>query len=288
LDDQIERLLGMDLAVIVDMHSVQVNEGDSVYSGDLETEDAFVEDFLLFWGGLAGHLKKYDPDMVFFEMFNEPVFLGNPSRWVDDILPRTLAAVREAAPDHTLIAEGWGWASIDGLLDVTPVADPNVVYNFHFYDPFLFTHQGADWVDEREVANLFAVPYPSDPENVVTMMFDRYSRAGQDAVMAYGAEEWNAEKLEERILRAVEWAEEHGVHIICTEFGAYAPVSPKNSRVQWITDVVSIFEKYGIGWVMWEYDAGFGFVERTSDGSANEVLEYDEGVLGALGLTLEN
>ncbi len=279
LDSQIDRLLAADLAVIIDLHTVNVDEGATVYSGALETDDAFVENFLAFWGGLAGHLKKYDPDQLLLEVFNEPVFYDNQSRWVEDILPRTLAVVRAAAPDHTLIASGTRWASIDGLLLVTPIDDPNIVYNFHFYEPFLFTHQGANWIDDPTIASLFAVPYPSDPETVITPLFDRFSPAAQDAVRRYGEERWNIEKLDARISQAVAWAEEHGVHLICTEFGSYAPLAPKNSRVQWITDVRTTFEKYGIAWVMWEYDSDFGLVERV----AGE-LKYNEDVITALGL----
>ncbi|KAB2865592.1 MAG: glycoside hydrolase family 5 protein [Anaerolineae bacterium] len=279
LDSQIDRILAADLAVIIDLHTVNVDEGATVYSGDLETDDAFVENFLAFWGGFASHLKKYDPDLLFLEVFNEPVFLNNQSRWVEDILPRTLAAVRVAAPDHTLIASGTRWSSIDGLLLVTPVDDPNIVYNFHFYEPFIFTHQGASWVDDPVIKSLFGVPYPSDPEKVVTPLFDRYSPEGQTYLRGYGEERWNIEKLDAWISKAVAWAEEHGVQLICTEFGAYAPLAPKNSRIQWISDVRTTFEKYGIAWVMWEYDGSFGFVERV----AGE-LKYNEDVITALGL----
>lgn len=279
LDSQIDRLLAADLAVIIDLHTVNVDEGATVYSGDLETDDAFVENFLAFWGGLAGHLKKYDPDLLFLEVFNEPVFLNNQSRWVEDILPRTLATVRAAAPDHTLIASGTRWSSIDGLLLVTPVDDPNIVYNFHFYEPFIFTHQGASWVDDPVIQSLFGVPYPYGLETTVAPLFDRYSPEAQLYVQSYAEEGWNIEKLDARISQAVAWAEEHGVQLICTEFGAYAPLAPKNSRVQWISDVRTTFEKYGIAWVMWEYDSDFGFVERV----AGE-LKYNEDVITALGL----
>jgi endoglucanase len=31
------------------------------------------------------------------------------------------------------------------LLALQPLADGNVIYNFHFYEPHEFTHQGANW-----------------------------------------------------------------------------------------------------------------------------------------------
>ena len=40
-----------------------------------------------------------------------------------------------------------------------------MIYTFHDYEPFPFTHQGATWTDPA-VAPLRDVPYPSTPENV--------------------------------------------------------------------------------------------------------------------------
>jgi len=34
----------------------------------------------------------------------------------------------------------------------------NILYEFHFYEPFLFTHQGADWTDGK--TNITNLPYP--------------------------------------------------------------------------------------------------------------------------------
>jgi hypothetical protein len=68
----------------------------------------------------------------------------DPYRWTG-IQTRAAAAIRETAPRSTIIATGPNWSDIADLLTRLPLADGNVIYNFHFYDPHEFTHQGAGW-----------------------------------------------------------------------------------------------------------------------------------------------
>jgi len=101
----------------------------------------------------------------------------------------------------------------------------------------------------------------------------------QTALKRYGEQWWNAEKIDEEIGKAGEWAKEHGVPVICDEFGVYRSYSQPKHRVQWIHDVRIAFEKHEIGWCMWNYDGGFGMVIE-QDGK-NVV---DKPVAKALGL----
>jgi len=78
-------------------------------------------------------LCNRDPERVFFEILNEPE-VSDPYRWAG-IQARVAAAIREAAPRHTIIATGPNYSDIADLLTLHPLADGNVIYNFHFYDP---------------------------------------------------------------------------------------------------------------------------------------------------------
>ena len=95
------------------------------------------------WRRLAAHYANRDPERVFFEIMNEPE-VSDPYRWAG-IQARVAAAIREAAPHNTIIATGPNYSDILDLLTQHPLADGNVIYNFHFYDPHEFTHQGASW-----------------------------------------------------------------------------------------------------------------------------------------------
>ncbi|MBN1420601.1 MAG: cellulase family glycosylhydrolase [Planctomycetes bacterium] len=246
-DAALDMMLAADLAVIVDFHT------EDGYKRAIEKDDAAVERFVAMWRALAKHLATRDPERVFLEVMNEPV-IRDAGRW-DGIQRKVLAAMRESAPKHTLIATGPQWSSVDQLLLIRPVEDRNVVYNFHCYDPFAFTHQSAGWVGEP-VRSLKDVPYPSSPEAVEKILAGMTDERAKAALRRYGEERWNVEKIDSRIARAAKWGAEHGVPVTCNEFGVYRR-APADDRARCIADVRETLEKHGIGWCMWDYAGGF-------------------------------
>jgi len=48
----------------------------------------------------------------------------------------------------SILATGVQWSNLDTLLELKPLKDHNIIYNFHFYEPHIFTHQGASWIPE--------------------------------------------------------------------------------------------------------------------------------------------
>ncbi|MCU0495992.1 MAG: glycoside hydrolase family 5 protein [Anaerolineae bacterium] len=282
IDRGFERLLDHDLAILVDIHSTSLADSDaSNYSGALENPE-FVTVFTRFWQSFARYLadeRGYDPETMFFGPMNEPVFVDDPTVW-PPIQEALLTAIREVAPDHTLIATGAYWSNIDTLIELTPLTDPNIVYDFHFYEPFVFTHQGAEWGPE-DVWPLRNVPYPSSPE-VVEPLLDGLPDNARDTLAWYGSENWDESDLAARIAIVAEWGQANNVRLICSEFGVYGTYAPADDRVEWIRQTRSLFELYGIGWAMWEYDDAFGLVTRADNGDPIP----DEAVIDALGLTL--
>ena len=75
-----------------------------------------------------------------------------------------LRTARIVAPNLALIATGACGSMIAGLetLDPASIADPNLVYAFHFYEPYVFSHQGAPWMSgEPMYRYLNTVPWPA-------------------------------------------------------------------------------------------------------------------------------
>src|ERR1035438_735491 len=137
VDAAAKMILDHGLAVVIDVHP------ESDFKGRLGKDDDFVERFADFWRALAAHYSTWDADRVFLEIMNEPEF-SDRYRWLG-VQMKLAAAIRQGAPAHTIIAAGARWSNDDELGFQEPLHDPNIIYNFHFYEPFLFTHQGATW-----------------------------------------------------------------------------------------------------------------------------------------------
>jgi endoglucanase len=270
LDAALDMLLSTGLAVVLDLHP------SDELKIKLRTDDRAVAALADFWRSLARHVSARDPERLFLEIMNEPM-AEDPFRWMG-IQARVAAAIREGAPRHTIIATGPRWSSVDQLLLVEPVADRNVVYNFHFYEPHNFTHQGATWGADFW-PHLKNVPYPSSPEMVAPLLASIGNETARGALREYGEERWDASRVEREIARAAEWARVRGVALTCNEFGVYRAYSPPASRLRWIADVRAALERHGIGWAMWDYAGGFGVAVR-KDGRA----ELDPDTAAALGL----
>lgn len=289
LDEIIRRTNAQDLAIMIDIHVLPGWE-NGVNTNLLENDSAFAQEFITFWQAYAGHLAATDPEMVFLEPLNEPIFDGRAEDWYA-YQGELLAAIREAAPDHTLIATSSLWSSREMMIEMQPYDDPNLVYNFHNYDPFVFTHQNAGWITWEPLKRLKDVPYPSSPE-AVQPLIDWYASDG-DAVyilQQYGEEGWNKARIEAELASLAEWAAQHQVRVIMNEFGVYVPPAPVVSQWQWVEDTRSVAESYGFAWAMWggwdfwTRQAGFGFVWRDDQ---NRMI-FDLNIVAALGLDVKS
>ena len=270
LDAAVKMILDHGLAVIIDMHP------ESDFKSKLVEHDEFVEQFSDFWRAIARHYSSYDPERVFFEVLNEPEFRDR-YRWAG-VQAKLANAIREGAPQHTIIAAGANYSDVVDLLSMTPLPDTDVIYNFHFYDPHTFTHQGATWGTnywhfESKLA------YPSNMENA-----ERVAAAEPDAVnrlqiLRYGLDHWDGNRIAVEIGQAAEWAKHWNVPLTCNEFGVYRKASDPADRARWIHDVRTTLEHDNIGWDMWDYSGSFGVVNGANGSHTPDAITLD-----ALGL----
>lgn len=273
LDDALDVMLAQQLAVIVDPHPADE------FKVRLNKDDRHVEAFGKFWRALAEHLSTRDPERVFLEVINEPM-VEDGYRWLG-IQAKLIAAIRAGAPRHTIIAGGHRWSGPSELLFLEPYADRNIIYNFHFYEPFAFTHQGATWAGPN-LSFYKEVPYPSTPETVMKVMETVHDATARYNLLRYGEDRWNLARLDREIGMIASWAAKHGVPLTCNEFGAFRRFSRPSDRAAWIVDIRTVLEKHGIGWTMWDYAGGFAVVNKR-DG----VVTPDAETLKALGLGLQ-
>jgi endoglucanase len=272
LDRAVQMILDHGLAVVIDMHP----END--FKARLISDDVFVQQFADFWRALAAHYSSLDPDRVFFEILNEPEF-NDPYRWYG-VEIKLASAIREGAPRNTIIAAGARYSDNDDLLFLEPLRDPNVIYNFHFYEPHIFTHQGATW-GSYSWYRVRGLHYPSSPEDAARVAAQVPDPVDRLFVIRYGEDHWDAARIDSEISQAAQWARHYDVPLLCNEFGAYREYTPPQSRAAWIHDVRTSLEKHNIGWAMWDYQQSFGVVTKT-----NGRTVPDEAIVQALGLKM--
>ncbi|MGA9378127.1 MAG: cellulase family glycosylhydrolase [Phormidium sp.] len=287
LDSALDQIEAAGLSVIIDLHP------KNDFKQKLATDDAFVDRVAQFWGKFAEHLSKRNPEQVFLEVINEPsfnFFLRNTptidpvERW-DLVQTKLVEAINKGAPNHTVILKGHDWGeSINSLLELTPKesqSSEKYVYNFHFYDPMLFTHQGVTWIDD-EFTFIKNLPYPFNEELCTAAVAEIVDETAKIWAQGYCDQKWDAARLEKRIAKAANWAQEHNVLLTANEFGVYRQFVRPEDRTAWLGDVRSLFEKYNIGWAMWDYASPFGLVREDENG--DRIVDQD--MAKALGLTL--
>ena len=272
LDAAIKMILDAGLALEIDMHP------DSELKARLAKEDEFVERFADFWSMVAKRYAPLDPDRVFFEILNEPE-MRDAYRWYG-VEAKLAAAIRHAAPANTIIAAGARWDDDDDLLFLEPLPDANVIYVFHYYDPHIFTHQGATW-GSYYWHWLKGLHYPSSPENatqVATLLPEARDRM---QVIRYGQDHWDSARIDAEISQVADWAKQRSVPLICNEFGVFRDFSEPQDRNAWLKDVRTSLERHNIGWAMWDYSGNFGVVTQKNGKAA-----LDELTVKALGLNM--
>jgi endoglucanase len=55
--------------------------------------------------------------------------------------------VRASNPERTVIAGPARWNIVDALPELRLPDDDRLTVTVHYYSPFRFTHQGADWLE---------------------------------------------------------------------------------------------------------------------------------------------
>jgi endoglucanase len=271
LDAAVRMILDAGLAVEIDMHP------DSDFKAKLSQDD-FVERYADYWRGVARHYSSWDAERIFFEILNEPE-MRDPYRWYG-VEAKLAAAIRQAAPANTILAPGARWDDDNDMIFLEPLRDPNVIYVFHFYEPHIFTHQGATW-GAFYWTWLKGLHYPSSSENAAQVAAAVPDAVHRLDVIRYGQDHWDASRVDAEISQAADWAKENGVALVCNEFGAYRTGVEPADRQRWLTNVRVSLERYKIGWAMWDYSGNFG-VATKADGKTT----FDDAILKALGLKI--
>lgn len=272
--DAIRRCHGAGLSIIIDAHWSRT----PWIKPSEPTHEARMGELERMWSALGAVCRDLDPERTYLEIVNEPHDIS-AAAWAES-QANIARAIRDAAPDHTIMATGASWGSIDGLLALEPLDDPNIVYSFHFYEPHNFTHQGATW-GFPPWKEMKGVPWPAERAELERIA-DTFPQSSRDALRWSArdatSDPWTPEALDARIERAHQWSLTHKCPIYCGEFGAHKPTAPRDARLAWTRALAESLNTRSIGWAMWDYVGGFAIAEgapgaRTLDAEMCHALE---------------
>lgn len=252
LDSAVTWAEDLGLHLILDNHT---------FDPSTDTDPAVEHILVKIWGHLAKYYKdRYEN--LYYEILNEPHGIDD-AVW-GEIQRKAIEAIRVHDQEHTIIVGGANWNSFHNLEFIPEYDDDNLIYTFHFYDPFLFTHQGSTW-NTPSMDEIRGIPFPYDADRMPPL-HSKYNGTWiqniYDDYPVHGVEK----KVREMIDIAVAFGEERNVPIFCGEFGVYDVVSDPEDRVYWYKVVREYLEEHDIPWTMWDYHGGFGVFRKGEEG----------------------
>jgi endoglucanase len=208
------------------------------------------------WGKVAARYASNPREDLFYELLNEPELSMDGTPPTQDemtvIAERMIAAIRATDTTHTILFGDVNWYGIDMLAKRKPLSDSNVIYVFHHYEPFVFTHQGASWTDMSSVHD---IPYPYSAERWSPYFGQLGFNTSMPSWILSAARDYyttgNRSYIRNLVAKAKRWAVTNNVPVICNEFGAYDRSSRLEDRARYLADVISIYEELDVPWQQW-------------------------------------
>jgi endoglucanase len=219
------------------------------------------------WIQMAKHYKNRS-NYVLYEILNEPHGNKLTTAIWGKMQKTVIDTIRTVDIKHTIVVGASNFNSYTEMKNIPVYADTNLIYTFHFYDPFMFTHQGASWVTGMD--SLAGVPYPYNAATMpvcpptskgtwVETDLKKYPITGTDS------------SVKSLIDIAIAFRDLRKVKIYCGEYGVFNLHSNNADRVYWYGVVRNYLDANSIPWTTWDYQGGFGLFVKGS----SELFNYD-------------
>ena len=257
------------LNLVLDLHkAIGYFFDDPSESNTFFRSEKLQELFYALWEKMAVRYGK--KSHVAFELLNEIVDLDLAETW-NAVAAEAVRRIRVHAPDSPIIIGGVNSNSVSTIHGLDAPADSNIVYNFHFYEPLIFTHQSAHWIPD--MPRDFVISYPCSTEEALRHSW-MYIPAEKNAVYdGYTAPELNGVFFDTLIARAAAIAEERNVPLYCGEYGVIDLADPQHT-LNWYSDINRAFVRHGIGRAAWTYKAmDFGLTDSHYDDVREQLIK---------------
>jgi endoglucanase len=221
----VDTALRYNLHIIVNMH-----HHEALYDNPAAQKERFLSQ----WYQIADYFKDYS-DYLLFEVLNEPHGNLTPALW-NEYFADALAEIRKTNATRVVLLGVAEYGGLGGLVHLQIPEDEYIILSPHYYNPFTFTHQGAEWVGSEADAWLGTEWHDTETER---------------------------ETVESEFEFALQFSEAHHIPVHIGEFGAYNKADLA-SRVRWTTFLARWFEAHSMSWAYWEFSAGFGIYNPTT------------------------
>lgn len=259
------------LNMVLDLHktagfSFDANEGEAGFFDNA----LYQERFMRLWENIARHFGG-DADMLAFELLNEVTEKEYRDTW-NRIASECIRRIRAIAPGVYILVGGYYHNSAVAVKDIDVPYDERIVYNFHCYEPLIFTHQGAYWMPKMDRA--FRIPVTATFGEMAeadvamgTLSCAGYDRYSPDTTLS-------GEYFKAFMAEAAAVAAQKNVPLYCGEYGVIDCATPGDT-VEWYRMIHEAFEQYGIGHAAWSYrEMDFGLADARLDGVRERLLRY--------------
>ena len=233
------------LKTVLDLHKTQgfCFDADEHEDGFFESEK-YQEFFYTVWECFAARYRAMH-ERVIFELLNEVTLKEYLPAW-KRVSRECVRRIHALAPEVYVLLGSYFWNSAKTLPELDAPYDGHVIYNFHFYEPHIFTHQGAYWMDAS---------------------FDRERR------VSYAESGVSETWIEDFLAPAFEKAEKENCELYCGEYGVI-DVVPPGEALKWFRDLHAVFERHGVARSLWSYkEMDFGLSDARLDGVRDELLK---------------
>jgi endoglucanase len=299
LIERVRQMLDRDLSVIVDFHPSDMHPdylGEKIAAGP---DAPLFQEYLRLLARTAASLDALKSRRVALEIMNEP---PPRARAWQPMLNAAYRAVRQSAPTLLLVLDGGEDGNLEGTTQLDGFrGDPHILFSFHYYRPWQFTHQGLAGMAGQYLTD---VPYPARARsieqsiaataatiaraNLAPSQKDQAESAARKVLETYRASSFDRPVIRDDFDKMARWAREHSVpmqRVILGEFGAMNNAqrglpTRQAERLRWLADVREEAEAHGFAWAAWVHSGSLGFSLVKHPGSP----ELDPGALGALGL----
>lgn len=250
IDHCIEWCQKYHLNIVLDLHKTYgYIFDDPAYSKNFFHDTQMQDRFVALWEKLSARYAKHS-DMMMFELLNEVTSFDVVDEW-NALALRCCKTIRKNAPTVNILYGGVGYNAVTSIKKLLPPLDEHIVYNFHCYEPLIFTHQAAYWIEG--MPSDFHISYPGDMEEYLKI--SRGIEGAMTGALAEAGLQFSSlgpDFFETIFADGIETAKQLNVPLYCGEYGVIDRAMPEDT-VRWFRDINSVFDKYGIGRAVWTY-----------------------------------